>query len=280
MIFKTIRKSNAWKKFRSRFDEISISQIMKSWSLALFLIFGFIFNRSLSSIKVVWRCSFFKGNLYFCMFFLYKGYLPSKVVFQQWFTSIRGVFNRKWSSTRLSLKCQIPVQEASTSEALFFSSNGCHALKVVFHQKLSSIEGWILYSIKGQLILKVFLLQHLSYFEGLLPLKVSYIKGRILSKVVFHLRSSSIKGCLQLNVVFHQRWSSIKWCLPSNVVFHQMLSSINSCLPLKAVFHQSSLRFWWDSFYCSRCCSSSCCWDRGEQNQLQVCTYPRSSTKI
>ena len=58
----------------------------------------------------------------------------------------------------------------------------------------------------------------------------SSIKGHLSSKVIFHQRSSSIKGRLTSKVIFHQRSSSIKGCLPSKVVSHQRLSYIKDCL--------------------------------------------------
>ena len=62
--------------------------------------------------------------------------------------------------------------------------------------------------------------------EGCLPSKfvfhrrLSSIKVRLLSKVVFHWISSSIEGRLPSKAVFHRRVSSIEVCLPSKVVFH------------------------------------------------------------
>ena len=77
-----------------------------------------------------------------------------------------------------------------------------------------------------------------------LPLKVSSIKGRLPSNVVFHQMSSSVKGRLPSKVVFCQRSSSVKCRLPSNVVFqvvfHQRSSSVKGCLRSKVVFRQGS----------------------------------------
>ena len=61
---------------------------------------------------------------------------------------------------------------------------GCLPLKVIFHQKLSSI--------KGCLTSKVILLQ-----------RSSSIKGRIPWKVVFHQRLTSVEAHLPLKVVFN-----------------------------------------------------------------------------
>ena len=68
-------------------------------------------------------------------------------------------------------------------------------LKVVFHQRYSSIE------------------------------------DRLLSEVVFDWRSSSLKGCLPSKVVFHQRSSSIEGRLPSMVFSQWFSSSIEGRLP-------------------------------------------------
>ena len=68
--------------------------------------------------------------------------------------------------------------------------------------------------------------------------RLSSIQGRLPSKVILHQRSSSFKGCLPSKVLFHQRLSSIKGCLPSKVVFHQRSSSIKGHFPSKVVFQQ------------------------------------------
>ena len=52
-----------------------------------------------------------------------------------------------------------------------------------------------------------------------LPSKVSSIKGRLPSKVIFRQRLSSIKGRLLSKFVFHRRGP------PSKIVFHQRSSS-------------------------------------------------------
>ena len=92
-----------------------------------------------------------------------------------------------------------------------------------------------------------------SSFEVCLPSEVvfhrrlSSIKGRFLSKVVFCRRSSSIqwlssiKSCLPSRVIFHQRSFSIKACLPSKVFFHQRLSSIKGNLPSEVPFIKARL---------------------------------------
>ena len=70
--------------------------------------------------------------------------------------------------------------------------------KVVFHQRLSSIE-------------------------GCLP-----------PKVIFHRRSSSTEGPLPAKVLFHRKSSSNEGRLPPQVVFHRRLSSIKGrLLPIK-----------------------------------------------
>ena len=63
---------------------------------------------------------------------------------------------------------------------IFAKKNSRLLIKVVFHQRLSSIEGCLLW------------------------------------KVVFSQRLSSIKGCLPSKVFFHQRYSSAKGYLPIN----------------------------------------------------------------
>ena len=70
--------------------------------------------------------------------------------------------------------------------------------------------------------------------------RLSYIEGRLTSKVVIHQRSSSIKGRLPSKVVFRQRLSSVKGCLQSKVVFSQRSSSFKVRLPSKVIFHQRS----------------------------------------
>ena len=80
-------------------------------------------------------------------------------------------------------------------------------LRVVFHRRLSSIE--------GRPPLKVFFPRRSFSIEVHLPSKgvfhqkLSSIEGDLASKVVFHWRSSFIKGHLALKVLFHQRLSSI-----------------------------------------------------------------------
>ena len=66
----------------------------------------------------------------------------------------------------------------------------------------------------GGLALKVIFHQRLSSIKGSLPLKD-----------VFQRRSSFIKCRLSLKVVFHQSSSSIKGCLPSQFVFN--INSLN-----------------------------------------------------
>ena len=73
----------------------------------------------------------------------------------------------------------------------------CLPLKIVLHQRLSSIG--------GHLPSKVVSHQRSSSSKGHLP-----SKGQLRSKVVFNQMSSSIKCHLQSNVVFYQMLSSIK----------------------------------------------------------------------
>ena len=70
----------------------------------------------------------------------------------------------------------------------------------------------------------------LSFYQ-----RLSSVKGRLPSKIVFRQRFSSVK------VVFCQRSSSIKARLPSKLVFCQSSSSVKGCLPLKVVSLQRSL---------------------------------------
>ena len=93
-------------------------------------------------------------------------------------------------------------------------------MKVVFHQRSSSIECW--------LPLNVVFNQRMSYIKGCLP-----------SEAVFHRSSSSIVGHLPSKVVFYWRSSSIIGRLPSKIVCNQRLSTIKGRLPSKGVFHQS-----------------------------------------
>ena len=182
----------------------------------------------------------------------------------------------------------ISLQEISYSHfPLTGNKKDCDTLVLYF---LSFSYFSLLYSqyvvifTKGHLPLKVIFHQRLSYIKGYLP-------SSELS--VCHQRFSSIKGCLPSNPIFHQRLSSIKWVvswlyviiyqrprvdnstgtpkvfprntqeqnpskrcweygsvpiqaifaysikgLPSKMVFRQRLSPIKSCLPSKVVSHQ------------------------------------------
>ena len=55
-----------------------------------------------------------------------------------------------------------------------------------------------------------------------------FIKGRLQLKGMYHKKLSSIKGCLHLL----EKLSSIKSRLPSKVIFHQRLSCRVSCCPV------------------------------------------------
>ena len=93
---------------------------------------------------------------------------------------------------------------SSNVQVLFI---GCRPSKIVFHRRLSSIN--------GHLPSKV-IFRHRS----------SSIKGLLLSKVVLRQRSSSVKGCLPSKFVFFQRSYSAKGRLLPKVVFCQRSSSI------------------------------------------------------
>ena len=98
------------------------------------------------------------------------------------------------------------------------SIKGCCPSKVIFHQRLPSIKGY---------------LHQMSTF----------IKGCLPSRVVFHQMSSSIKGCLRASAFkscLHQRSSFIKCPLPSKVNFHLMFSPIKGSFPSKALFYWRS----------------------------------------
>ena len=110
-----------------------------------------------------------------------------------------------------------------SANGIQFLVRGRLPLKVVFHQKTSSV--------KGRLLSKVVLCQRSSSIEGCLPLLGHFhfcpvpcafqqCASRLLSKVVSRQRLSSIKSRLPSKVVFHQRSSSIKGRLPSKDVFH------------------------------------------------------------
>ena len=109
----------------------------------------------------------------------------------------------------------------------FTYRNPTGALKVILHQKLSSLESCLLSK------------RILSCIVGCLP-----------SKVVFHQRScsmtrhlpsvfvilqmlSSILSQQALEVVFHSSPSAIKGHLSLNVVCNRRISSIEGCLPWK-----------------------------------------------
>ena len=73
--------------------------------------------------------------------------------------------------------------------------------------------------------------------------RLSSIKGRLPSKIVFYQRSSSIKGCLPSKVIFNQMSSSNQGCLPSKITLHQSLS-----------LHQIALKLTelWPFSFCKR----------------------------
>ena len=116
---------------------------------------------------------------------------------------------------------------------LFFTKSRLPS-KFVFNQKSSSM--------KGCLPSKAISHQRLSLIEGHLSSKDFFINGHLLPKVIFHKMSPTKEGHLSLKAFFHQwfyhtRLSSIKGRLPSKIVFHQRSSSINGRFPLKVVFH-------------------------------------------
>ena len=101
-----------------------------------------------------------------------------------------------------------------------FSIESCLSLKIVFHQRVSSINDCFQSKAifhQRQSSIKVIFHQRLSSIKSLLPLKVIFqrrpysIKGHLSSRVIFHQwpstikRASSIKGHLLLRIVLHQR---------------------------------------------------------------------------
>ena len=99
----------------------------------------------------------------------------------------------------------------------FLLENLSAALFSQAYQKSSSTKGCLSprsSSTKGPLPLKVIFHQSLSY-----------IKGYLLPNVIFHRRSSFTKGCLPTKVVLNQRYSSTEGRLLPKVIFHWRLSS-------------------------------------------------------
>ena len=108
-------------------------------------------------------------------------------------------------------------------------------------QCLSCIKGhWRLSSIKGYLLLKVVFHQKSSSIRSRFPPKAVLHFGHLPSTVVFHWRLSSTESCVSLKIVFHRRSCSTEGCLLPKVVFHRRLSSTKSRLPPKVIFHRRS----------------------------------------
>ena len=101
----------------------------------------------------------------------------------------------------------------SPSVVLFLSITGCLISKVVYQQRLSSI-------------------QRLSVTKGCLSSKMPSLKRHFLSQAIFHRRLSSIKICLHSEVIILHTLSSMKGLLSLKVFFHK------GHLPSKVVFHQ------------------------------------------
>ena len=139
-----------------------------------------------------------------------------------WIVDNACINHQKRSLLRLFLINLLLIETKLFPQSPYFDSNilrfviltkfveGCLSLQVVFHLRLSSMQ------------------------------------GSPSSKVLFHQRLSSIKGFLPSKLIFHQKSSSIKVCLPSTVVFHLGSSSVKGCLtikshlPSKVVLHKRS----------------------------------------
>ena len=124
-----------------------------------------------------------------CIYFIIKLLTSqhSKLLFFQWgnkFENIKNISSQNSKNAEQRMWCGVCANSGFIYIFLvnifyFFSFISCLSLKVVFHQRVSSIK-------------------------GCLP-----------SKVFFHQRLSSIKGCLPSKVIFHRSSSSIKGRLPS-----------------------------------------------------------------
>ena len=147
-----------------------------------------------------------------------EGHLPSKAVFHQRWSSIKG---RLRSS---SIKVVFPLRSSTLKGRL--------PSVVFFHQRSSSISFQ-----QGSSSVKVVFKKRIRHQRLRRPQK--YRRPRkdgpkpllwrnLPSKVVIH------KGHLPTEVIFHQRSSSIKGCLPAKVVFHQRSSTIQGHLPKKS----------------------------------------------
>ena len=83
--------------------------------------------------------TFFSDNIE--IYILWKGHLPSKVIFHQSSSSVKGrlpskvVFRQRWSSIKGGLPSKVNIHRSSSSIESFLPS------KVVFVRRLSSIEG-------------------------------------------------------------------------------------------------------------------------------------------
>ena len=119
----------------------------------------------------------------------------------------------------------------------FFSFSGCLPWKVIFYQRVSSINVVIHQSsssINHYIPSNLVFLQRSS--KVVFYQRLSSIKGCLLLKVIFYWRSASIKGCPPLKIFYHQRSYSIEG-LSLNILFHRRSSSIEGCPPSKDVFH-------------------------------------------
>ena len=134
----------------------------------------------------------------------------------------------------LSLPCYLPLSSHQSMKLRFIELSFQLKRAYIWHQIMSTQH---MSHVKGR---KVNFHWRLSSIKGRLPSKVvfcqrsSSVKGRLPSKVVFCQRLSSVKGRLPLKVVFRRRF------LPGKVFFHQRSSSFKGRLPSKVVFSQRS----------------------------------------